>query len=129
MPRRDELYLADVVEACRDVVRFVADLTQDDWMKNDLVRYAVLQRLTVMGEAARRLSPDVRDYHADVPWRLIGDFRNLAVHTYFSIEWPLVWAMARRDVPRLLDQVTAILAEYYPAVLSALGEPADGTGA
>jgi uncharacterized protein with HEPN domain len=60
MPRRDELYLADVVEACRNVGRFVAELSLDDWLANDLVRYAVLQRLTVMGEAARRLSPDVQ---------------------------------------------------------------------
>jgi hypothetical protein len=41
MPRRDELYLADVVEACRDVGRFVADLSLDDWLTNDLVRYAL----------------------------------------------------------------------------------------
>ena len=40
MPRRDELYLADVVEACRDVVRFVANLSLHDWLTNDLVRYA-----------------------------------------------------------------------------------------
>jgi uncharacterized protein with HEPN domain len=126
MPRRDELYLADVVEACRDVVRFVADLSLDDWLTNDLVRYAVLQRLTVIGEAARRLSPEVRCRHGQVPWRLIGDFRNLAVHNYFSVEWPLVWTMARSDVPRLLGQVTAILAEHYPGVLSVLDEPSDG---
>ena len=93
----------------------------------DLVRYAVLQRLTVVGEAARRLSTEVRAGYPDVPWQLIGDFRNLAVHNYFSVEWSLVWSMAGRDVPRLLEQVTAILAEWSPAVLAALDEP-PGTG-
>lgn len=71
----------------------------------------------------------MRGCHAEVPWRLIGDFRNLAIHNYFSVEWPLVWAMARGDVPRLLGQVTAILAECYPTVLSMLDEPADSTDA
>ena len=67
--------------------------------------------------------PTCRGRHVEVTWRLIGDFRNLAVHNYFSVEWPLVWAMARSDVLRLLGQVTAILAEHYPGVLSVLDEP------
>ena len=71
----------------------------------------------------------MRGCHAEVPRRLTGDFRNLAIHNYFSVEWPLVWAMARGDVPRLLGQVTAILAECYPTVLSMLDESADSTDA
>lgn len=74
-------------------------------------------------------TPDVRGRHVEVPWRLIGDFRNLAVHNCFSAEWPLVWAMARSDVPQLLGQVTAILAEHYPGALALLDEPSVSDGA
>lgn len=100
-------------------------MSLDEWLGNDLVRYAVLQRLTVIGEAARRLSPETQRLAANVPWRLMGDFRNLAVHNYFSVEWPLVWSMAHGDVPRLLEQVRAMLAQHYPAVLAVVD---DGSG-
>ena len=120
MRRREELYLADIVDACRDVVRFVDGISLDDWIADELVHYAVLQRLTVVGEASRRLDADVRERYPEVPWRDMGDFRNLAVHDYFAVEWPLVWAIARQDVPRLLDQVIGILGRDYPLVLASL---------
>ena len=123
MPRREELYLADIVDACRDVARFTDGLSLDDWIADDIVHFAVLQRLTVVGEAARRVDPAVRDRYPQVPWRQMGDFRNLAVHDYFAVEWPLVWAIACYDVPRLLSQVTEILGRDYPAVLAALDDP------
>jgi uncharacterized protein with HEPN domain len=47
-------------------------------------------------------------------------FPNLAVHDYFAVEWALVWAIARADVPRLGKQLRAILAADYPLVLALL---------
>jgi uncharacterized protein with HEPN domain len=55
-----------------------------------------------------------------VPWQDLRAFRNLAVHDYFAVEWPLVWAIARREVPELRRQVRAILAADYPLVLKSL---------
>jgi uncharacterized protein with HEPN domain len=36
-----------------------------------------------------------------VPWRRIADFRNVAVHEYFSIEWSLVWRLVQDRLPIL----------------------------
>jgi uncharacterized protein with HEPN domain len=120
--RRDELYLADIVEACMDVTAFLDGVSVDEWISNREKHYAVLARLTVIGEAARQLPAAVRDRHPHIPWRLLGDFRNLAVHDYFAVEWPFVWAVARNDVPTLLAQMRALLAADYPLVLIALDE-------
>ena len=82
----------------------------------------MLQRLTVIGEAARRLDPAVRDRYPEVPWRDLTAFRNLAVHDYFAVEWTLVWTIARENVPRLGEQFRAIPAADYPLVLALLDE-------
>ncbi len=74
----------------------------------------------MIGEAARQVDPAVRERHPQVPWRDLGAFRNLAIHDYFAVEWPLVWAIATRDVPELGQQVRAILATDYPLVLASL---------
>lgn len=120
MPRREELYLADIVDACRDVVQFLSGVTLDDWAGSRVLQFAVLQRLTVIGEAARQIEATVRERYPSVPWRDLGAFRNLAVHDYFAVEWPLVWAIATRNVPDLGLQVRAILAADYPLVLATL---------
>jgi len=79
MPRREDLYLADILTACRHVSTFLDGKSLDDWIDDELLQFGVLQRLTVIGEAARRLDPAVRNRYPEVPWRDLTAFRNLAV--------------------------------------------------
>ncbi len=55
-----------------------------------MVRSAVLHQLTVMGEIARAISPDIRERHPQLPWTRTRGFRNVAVHEYFAIDWAAV---------------------------------------
>jgi uncharacterized protein with HEPN domain len=42
------------------------------------------------------------------------EFRNIAVHEYFAVNWRIVWVAATQDAPNLRRQVGKILAEEYP---------------
>jgi uncharacterized protein with HEPN domain len=119
-PRPEDLYLVDIVEACRDIVRFVGDRGPDEWASDELRRDAVLYRLTVIGEAANCLSAGLRDRYDKVPWREIVSFRNVAVHEYFAVEWHVVWRVASRQVPELEAEVVRILETEYPDVAARL---------
>jgi uncharacterized protein with HEPN domain len=115
MPSRPEdLYLADIVEACYDVRTFVGGRSADEWYADKVSRYAVLARVTVLGEAANRLSADLRTRYPGVPWREIVGFRNVAVHEYFAVEWNVVWRIAVHRLPELADYVITILTAEYP---------------
>lgn len=107
--RRDELYLTDIVAAADSIAAFLLDRREDEFAASDLLRSAVLQKLTVIGEAAARLSPDLRAAESQVEWRRIAAFRNIAVHAYFSVDWSIVWVIATDAVPKLRDQVAEIL--------------------
>jgi uncharacterized protein with HEPN domain len=54
--RRDKLYLADIVEAADAVAAFLAGAERERFLQDDLLRSAVLQKLSIIGEAAARLS-------------------------------------------------------------------------
>ncbi|MBL7141449.1 MAG: DUF86 domain-containing protein [Planctomycetes bacterium] len=107
--RREALCLRDIVEAADAVGRFVADTTEDEFAGDEVLRSAVLQKLTVIGEAASRLSRDFRAAHPSIPWADIIAFRNIAVHAYFSVDWSIVWVAATEDAPRLRRQLAEIL--------------------
>jgi uncharacterized protein with HEPN domain len=121
--RREDLYLVDILDACDRISRFLGDMTVEDWAKDDLVQSATLQQLVVLGEAARGLSMELRDRHPEVPWRRMVGFRNVALHEYFSVEWHLVWAVARDQVPQLEPQIRTILLQEYPDGIGPAGEP------
>ncbi len=84
-----------------DEARFVA---------NELVQSAVLQKLSVVGEAAGRLAEDTRARSTGVPWKEIIGFRNIAVHAYFSVDWRIVFVTVTDDLPLLKRCVTELLA-------------------
>jgi uncharacterized protein with HEPN domain len=111
--RPEELYLVDIVEAADAVARFVAGLEAVDFLKDELRQSAVLQKLTLIGEAAARLPEAIQSRYPDIEWYAIVGFRNIAIHEYFNVNWEIVWTTAIQDVPLLRQQVATILARDY----------------
>ena len=112
--RREELYLTDIVEAADAIQQFLARVQRGTFLQDELLRSAVLHKLTVIGEAAARLPSEFRDRHPEIEWADIVGFRNIAVHAYFAVEWPIVWVAATQDAPELRDKIADILAREYP---------------
>ena len=107
--RRDKLYLHDIVEACDDIAEFVQDHDLASFAESKVVRGAVLQKPIVIGEAATRLSADLKRRCREVEWAEIAGLRNRVVHGYFSVEWPIIWVAATEEVPLLRKQVARML--------------------
>ena len=106
--RRDDQRLIDILEALDWIAKAVAGKTEADFVANDTLCYAVAQRLTTVGEAVARLSPEVTARDGSVPWQDIVGLRNILVHEYFGIYWPLVWQTAVDHAPVLRAQIAAI---------------------
>jgi uncharacterized protein with HEPN domain len=113
--RRDELYLRDIIEAAEAIARFIQNVSRDEFMQDELRQSGVLQKLIVIGEAAARLSDEVKTKNPHIEWADVIGFRNIAVHAYFSVEWPIVWTTATVDVPWLLEQMRLVLEVEFPA--------------
>lgn len=112
--RPERLYLLDIIEAVDGIRRFLEGVDEPAFLKNDLLQSAVLQKLTIIGEAASRLPRSFCDRYPEIEWRDIVGFRNIAVHAYFSVEWPIVWVTATEDAPALRERISAILNQEFP---------------
>lgn len=105
--RSDALYLADILDAIEAIERFVAGFDEVRFLADELVQSAVLQKLSLIGEAAARLSDAARDGLPEIPWKEIIGFRNIAVHAYFSVDWRIVFVTVADDLPVLKQLVVA----------------------
>lgn len=81
-----------------------AQLDQD----NDLAA-ALAWRLSIIGEAASRISQDVRDAHTEVPWTQMVGMRHRLIHGYDSIDLEVVWQTIQTDLPPLIAAIQNIL--------------------
>jgi uncharacterized protein with HEPN domain len=84
--RRERLFLRDIVEAADAIQQFVAGQSRQSFTTSDLRRSAVVQKLTVIGEAAARLPDELKRRHTTIPWMKISAFRNILVHAYFGVQ-------------------------------------------
>jgi uncharacterized protein with HEPN domain len=110
--RDDRLYFSEIVGACDSIAQFISGMNEEQFLADELVRSAVLQKLTIIGEAASNIAEAVRDRYRDVPWREVRGLRNILVHYYFGVNWGLIWADASEEVPKLRRRIAEILASW-----------------
>ena len=111
--RPEKLYLVDILEAADAIQRFIESTNQEKFLHDELRQSGVLQKLIVIGEAAARLSQEFRDQYPRIEWRDIVAFRNILVHSYFSVKLDIVWETVQHDVPTLRRQIIRILEQDY----------------
>ncbi len=111
--RHDRLYLADILQAAQKLSSFAQGRTRLELEQDDLFLSAVLHQLTVIGEAASRMSQELRDRHPEVAWRLIAGMRNYIVHAYFSMDLDILWETLTVDIPKLRLAVLAVSQDEF----------------
>jgi uncharacterized protein with HEPN domain len=110
--RPDVDYLKDIVEYANDVTILLNGCSLDTFVSDDTLRCAVTYKLLIVGEAAARISDEVKERWSDVPWRQIIGFRNRIVHGYFATNYDVVYSVATRQLPELRESVSGILEEF-----------------
>jgi uncharacterized protein with HEPN domain len=69
---------------------------------------AVGFQISILGEAVKRLSVELKSRHSEIAWRKITGMRDRLIHGYDDIDIEELWNTALRDVPELLDQLRRI---------------------
>jgi len=106
---RDAANLQDMLEVAREA-RDLASEIQAEAFLNDRVRTRALERmLELVGEAARRITPEFQAAHPQIEWRRIIGQRNLLAHEYGRIKPELLYRTAREETPRLIAALERIL--------------------
>lgn len=105
---RDDANILDMLKSARLITQFVAGLSEDVFLAGVEKQSALLYQLTVLGEAARRVSSAYRQEHPEVEWQAIADFRNHIVHEYDDIDLDLLWKVIASNVPKLVAALKAI---------------------
>jgi uncharacterized protein with HEPN domain len=108
--KRDHLdYLQNILSMIDKVEQFTADLSLEEFEENEMVHFAVIRAIEVMGEAAKHLPPEVRRKYPEVPWNRMAGMRDRIIHGYFGVDLHIVWETATRSIPTLRPRISEIL--------------------
>jgi uncharacterized protein with HEPN domain len=108
------VYIEDMIEAIELVQKYLSGISEEQFSRDTETQDAVIRRLMIIGEAASKLSDDVKNMVAEIPWRTIISFRNVAIHDYTNVAMGKVWEIYRQDLPLLHNQLKTLLDKLPP---------------
>jgi len=105
---QDRVTLRQMFEHAKEAVALAGNRDRQDLESNRVIGLAVVRILEIIGEAARRISPETTATHPQVPWAQLIGLRNRLIHGYDSVDMGIVWQILREDLPRLIEDLRAI---------------------
>ena len=108
---RDRERLEHITAAIDRIIRYTSNKSYEDIVSDDMMYYAVVKNIEIIGEAANMLTKEFQDSHPETPWKMVKGMRNYIVHEYFQIDDIVVWDVVKNNIPELRKQVTRYLSE------------------
>jgi uncharacterized protein with HEPN domain len=106
---RDAGYLWDMLEAARETRLLLQGYTLEKLLADARTRRALERTLEVLGEAANRVSMQMREVHTRIPWAKIIGQRNIIAHGYAVIDHSRLFRTVTQDLPGLIDDLERIV--------------------
>ncbi|HEX2195859.1 MAG TPA: HepT-like ribonuclease domain-containing protein [Actinomycetota bacterium] len=91
-PRSQRHRLQDILEATERIHEYTGGNLRPA-LDERLTRDAVLFNLTVIGEAAKHLSPEMKERAPEVNWSAAAGLRDVLVHRYFGTDLEVIGAL------------------------------------
>lgn len=110
-PVKDKGRLEHILSAIDKIDQFLEGQTLKSFSENEMMYYAVVKNVEIIGEAAYMLTNEYRSEHTEVEWQSIIGMRHVLVHGYYQISKEEVWDTAHNNLPPLKSQIEEYLSE------------------
>jgi len=98
-------------EAITLALEMASGRNRQDLTSNSMLAMALTRCLEVLGEAASKLSDEMRLRFPGIPFVKMISMRNRLIHAYFDVDLDIVWTTVSEDLPSLLPVLESILAQ------------------
>ncbi len=115
MKKREEndyVRLIHIREAAEKAIRFVDGKTRDSLDGDDVLVFALVHALTIIGEASNSITESFRAAHPQIPWAVMTGMRHRVVHAYFDLNLDMVGDTVTQNPPSLLKAITEVSPPY-----------------
>lgn len=109
--KRDLLRVQHILDAIEIIDRHLSDVSEEDFLQNELLINLASMQIAIIGEAMNNLSDDFRKSYPQLAYRNAKDMRNYLIHEYFGVSFQILWKTYREDLPKLKEVLLPLRCE------------------
>lgn len=102
---KNDVIIDKMLKYVEKILKYSANMSYEDFVKNEMVVEACVFNLSQIGELANKLENVYRQEHKHIAWKQIYGLRNRIVHDYEGVNLRLVWEIIESDLPDLRDKL------------------------
>src|SRR5262245_33467770 len=99
MKKEPKVYLDHIMHSIQAIENYLQGVSKEKFLESEEKQDLVTRRLEIIGEAVKKLPDEFKQEYPRIPWRDIGDMRNVLIHVYFDVDYKIVWRTATELVP------------------------------
>lgn len=109
MKKSDLIYLDHIANSLSKISDYLCDVGYSEFLLNEEKQDAVIRKLEICGEAAKKISNETRAIDSAIPWKAIAGMRDKLIHDYFDVDLETVWETAKKEVPDLAKSIQNLI--------------------
>jgi uncharacterized protein with HEPN domain len=102
-------YLRHILAEADYLVAHSQGLSPEMFHADETLRRAFVRSLEIIGEAAKKVPPELRQWHPGIEWRAMAGLRDRLIHDYFGVDYDLVWDVVTVKIPDLKRALERII--------------------
>ena len=109
MKKSNNVYLRQIIDYVEEAEKYVDKVSFSGFESNGMLQDAVIRKVELIGEAARKLSPLFWEkYRKVLPLAEAVSTRNRLIHEYDDIDLKIIWDTVKKDLPKLKNKIEEI---------------------
>ncbi len=108
--KSNSVYLQQIVEYINEIKTYIKGINFREFENSGLLQDAVIRKIELIGETAKRLSPLFwKKYRKVLPLAEAVSTRNRLIHEYDDIDLEIIWNTVKNDLPELKKKIKEII--------------------
>ena len=102
-------FLRHMLDECSYIIKVTEGKTQQQVTDDETLSRAIVRSLEIIGEATRRIEPDMKYRYPQIDWKDMAGMRDRLIHHYFGIDYDIVFSTVTIDIPDLHYEIQRII--------------------